>query len=1131
MTYETRKDLFSVMKTIKPLIVLMLSICCFVRFACGENAEKYSSYMIVESLANIDIKDVSEGVKTGKGGILKNGQKKCLVRINYKNKSDDWERVSFKFKTSADAKVAIAFAGEWLKGKDGKMLKCCFFYDDVKIDGIQIPNGGFENALKEWRPSSLSFPARIMTSKDTAKEGKRYLRSWSGSYVAQDFEAKKDVWYELSFYVRYAGVLSENDVDSPIDISKQGNFSTENLSELGAKAGLSKLPKGKTEIGGINFRIIDPEKNRGKNAVLFHSKVSPKGVWRLITENVNGGRWLYLLHTSFYSGKADTYNGDVIITSMDGTVVKYQLRRAKQTWLFDDSREKTGNVLKVWSADNEKKTGNLYLSKFEIPVTAADKIEIRSAANDAMVLLAATVSDKNVPTIETKILGTDKFTPVDMPDNIYIKEGSALDQSHFFANEKSGDRGRVILSERGTLAFEKTPEKDARFKGFSEHMRSHFGSLPPEERHGEIERYAKSFKVNGYNFARGTYGVGDLSHSPRREEHIDVLDKLLAEFKKNGVYVHHVWYRAPVEDYHFYIRDDVKLRTVFGDAHVRGVWKKAAEDTLNHVNKYTGVAFKDDPTIACVELYNELAICFSRMDESSKFDPRDTILPETKKLVLAKWRAWLKKRYNNDISALNNSWGKILRRNYNYKNFDEVECVVRGNTDWEKCCWDHLEEFVAFGKKVVRDAGYKGLIVQNNLGTSIYGSGVRSRTTDFVIFDTYFAHPSSFNAQSAACSQKSSIERLADYWRGIAGTKLDGRPFGVAEYNHCFWNKYRHEFPAVFAPYSAFQNFSTLVIHESAIAVKPTPPRHVGFFNVFNSPAAKVSELFSCAAFIRGDVKKSGKKILLNVSGDFLANNAASAYSVNSNQTQLSLLVGFASKFEGAIPESAEAIIPKAPDMKIIPTGSSEIIAEAWFHSVVDSKDKTFDLAKFVDVMRENKILSKENKTDIAKGIYQTDTGQITLDRTNMTLSVVTPKSEILAFSQKLSGGANALKSVSTSVPASVGLCALDGRKLGKSSRLVLTYLTREANIGMALSPNDEIAAGQGTGPVALENGILKAKIALDAKKSYAVYPLAFNGERRGKIPFEMFGGVMEIEIDNSKLKNGATPFFEIVAE
>lgn len=162
------------------------------------------------------------------------------------------------------------------------MLKCCFFYDDVKIDGIQIPNGGFENALKEWRPSSLSFPARIMTSKDTAKEGKRYLRSWSGSYVAQDFEAKKDVWYELSFYVRYAGVLSESDADSPIDISKQGNFSTENLSELGAKAGLSKLPKGKTEIGGINFRIIDPEKNRAKTPFCSIQKFPPKAFGGLL---------------------------------------------------------------------------------------------------------------------------------------------------------------------------------------------------------------------------------------------------------------------------------------------------------------------------------------------------------------------------------------------------------------------------------------------------------------------------------------------------------------------------------------------------------------------------------------------------------------------------------------------------------------------------------------------------------------------------------------------------------------------------------------------------------------------------------------------------------------------------------
>ena len=1099
--------------------------------AHGSMHKDCGAYIIIESVANLEFKDPSPGAVVAKSPIVKNNVKKCLIRVNYTNSGDAWEKVSLKFKADADAPVTIAFAGKWVS-KDGKMLPLASMYDDVRIDGVQIPNGGFENGLKFWRPERLVPPAKIMGKE--AYEGSRCLRTWSQAYIAQDINAVKDKWYELSFVTRPFGAVSEDSDDVPLDISKSANFSTSDIKKFKSRFDLSKLPIGAVKLGGISFNILDASSSGGKNAVLFKSKDAPEGIAKLTFERPDGGNWLYLLHTSFYSGSGPSRNGEITMEGSNGTFVRYPLFRGRDTWLFEDVREKFGNVFPVWSADKKSGLGKIYISKYQIPAGLTDKIEIKSEVNDTVILLGATVSNKDVPTIRTKTFGLSNFTPVDMPDCIYVKEGSALDLSGFFEKESSGDRGRVILSERGTLAFEKTPGKDARFKGFSEHMRSHFRSLPKDARRAEIARYAASFKANGYNFARGTYGAGDLEHVPEplKEEAMDILDMQLAEFKKNGIYIHHVFYRVPLEDYNFYIRDDVKLRTVFGDPFVRAAWKKCAEDSLNHVNRYTGIALKDDPMLVCVELYNELAICFSRMDENSKFDPKDTILPETKKLVMSKWRAWLKKRYGGDIAALNAAWSGFFGRAVSYKNFDEVECIVYRNPDWEKCCWDHLEEFIGFARKVVRGTGYKGLIVQNNLGTAIYGSGVRSRTTDYVIFDTYFSHPSSFNASSASCGQRSSIDTYADYWRSIATTKIDGRPFGVAEYNHCFWNKYRHEMAAMFAPYSAFQNFSVLTIHESAVAVSPKAPKHVGFFNVFNSPAAKVSELFSVSSFIRGDVKKAKRKILMEVSSDFLKNNPGSVRALNSKQTILALLTGFASKFEGEVPESAENIKPRAPDMTISPVGSSEIIAEAWYHSVVEGGDTEFNIRKFSEILREKKILSKDNKTDVEKGIYQTDTGQITLDNGNLTLSVETPRTEIVALSKKLSGNLKTLRSVSTTVPASVGLVSLDGKKLGKSGRLILAYLTREANLGMKLSPDDIVAAGQGDGPVALENGILKAEIALNPSAKYSVYPLAFNGERREKIPFKFDkDGIMTVSIDNSALKNGSTPFFEIVAE
>lgn len=70
-----------------------------------------------------------------------------------------------------------------------------------------------------------------------------------------------------------------------------------------------------------------------------------------------------------------------------------------------------------------------------------------------------------------------------------------------------------------------------------------------------------------------------------------------------------------------------------------------------------------------------------------------------------------------------------------------------------------------------------------------------------------------------------------------------------------------------------------------------------------------------------------------------------------------------------------------------------------------------------------------------------------------------------------------------------------------------------------------------GTPPILMKNGILKAKLKLDPAKKFAVYPLALNGLRREKLPLQFKDGILKIEIDNSKLPNGATSMFEIVAE
>ncbi len=269
-------------------------------------------------------------------------------------------------------------------------------------------------------------------------------------------------------------------------------------------------------------------------------------------------------------------------------------------------------------------------------------------------------------------------------------------------------------------------------------------------------------------------------------------------------------------------------------------------------------------------------------------------------------------------------------------------------------------------------------------------------------------------------------------------------------------------------------------------------------------------------------------RIDIAVSDDFLQNNTRSVRAFNSSQTQYMLLTGFGAAFGGDVPKAVKGVKFRPADMTLSPVGSSEIVSEAWYHSVKDGGG-AFDLEKFVSTMREKGILPPDNITDAKRGILQSDTGEITVDMKKCSMKVSTPRTEIAAMQSPTETRLGALKIVSADVPSSIGVVSLDGAKISDSSRLMFMFITREGNTDMVLSYDKTASAYGGRVPMVMKKGTVRAELRLDPRSRYEVYPVALNGERRAKIPFEFSGGVMKIAIDNSKLPNGATPFFEIV--
>ena len=1116
----------------KKLLLLALFALPFVAHSKSKlNAEAY--VVVVSPKMRFEVVDVDK-TSSAEVGKLKHGDDKVddIVRFKHRNQTEAWENVSFKVKALDSGEVSFTLSGVH-KFKDGVRQCYALAYDDFKLNGKPFENGSFDDGLKKWT-ASTNYPTKVMT--ETLPNGKinNYLRAWSLTYATQKFYFEAGKTYEFTFKIRPIGKMNIKTGEVPLDISKYANIDLSKFGVFKSKLNLANLDYSRKNFGGVNFNLIQPSQNNGNGGIVFASKGRRKNIEKIeiSPKEVIVGRYLYLLHTSFYAYTPDIDVAKLKLTSADGITKEYKIQRRRDSWLFTDERNYHANILPVYYADPAKRTGKLYLSRFDIPDGSLSKVEIESCFGDAFILLGATTSPKGVPTVEIVPFDNSKWVKADIPMDMEVKKGSPLDQSVFFDDKPAGTYGRVILSERGTLAFEKTPHKDARFKGFSEYSVGYFAKRPMPDRIEAIKRYAQSFKKTGYNSARISFEVlkDDMSDYDR-EVLYDTADRLIAELKKNGVYVHLtlVWYRLGLKDYQFYIRDDVKLRAVFGDPHVRSLWKKTAEFVLNHYNPYTGMRWKDDPVFICAEYYNELAICFSRMDETSKFHPKDTILPETKKLVMSKWHKWLKNRYGGSISKLNSAWEKNLKKKFNFKRFNEVPCIVKGNDDWTRCCWDHLEDFVCFAEKVVEDAGYKGLKVQNNLGPISYGVAVRSRTTDYVIANTYNSHPTSFNYNDAMCSQGDCISGMAGYWRGIASMKINNRPFFVTEYNHCFWNMSRYQFPTIFAPLSAYQNFAGLTIHSDAVPSQKlqNPPR-LGAFAVAYSPVARASELVSSSTFIRGDVKPAKHRVDIKFTEDFMKNNDNATKAVSTFQSRIMLMTGYATAFDGRQPKAVQNVKVKPADFTISPVGSSEVLSEAWFHSVIDNKDSKFDLKTFVENMRQKGVLSPDNKTDISNGIFHTDTEEIYMDTKKIIMKVVTDCTELVSMKNPKVMRLKSLKVVSCDTPSTIGAVSLDGKPISSSDRLMLLFVTRESNSDMKLTEDGVISKGAGKAPILLLKSKMRAELRLDPNAKYEVYPIALNGERRAKLPFVFEDGVMKIEIDNSKLPNGATPFFEI---
>ena len=113
-----------------------------------------------------------------------------------------------------------------------------------------------------------------------------------------------------------------------------------------------------------------------------------------------------------------------------------------------------------------------------------------------------------------------------------------------------------------------------------------------------------------------------------------------------------------------------------------------------------------------------------------------------------------------------------------------------------------------------------------------------------------------------------------------------------------------------------------------------------------------------------------------------------------------------------------------------------------------------------------------------------------------------------------------------SSTDGCIALTSVDGMPLEKSRRLVLLYMTEEANSGMILAADRATMLKSGNTPILARTGTLEATVRRTG--NWKLYALAPDGSRSEELPAAHSAEGLEIHLDTAALRHGPTPFFEL---
>ena len=711
-----------------------------------------------------------------------------------------------------------------------------------------------------------------------------------------------------------------------------------------------------------------------------------------------------------------------------------------------------------------------------------------------------------------------------------IEPGSALDFSALgFADPPAGKHGRLLARPDGQFAFADSPDKPRRFYGLNLCFSAQYLSKE------QADRLAERLMRLGYNAVRLHHYEGELTQGQTNTttlnpQKLDQFDYLMAALIRRGIYLTTdlyvsrsvPWREVGIDRDGRIPMDTFKILVPVHQGAFEN-WKQFTRALLGHVNPYTNRRYAEEPALAWLSMINE--------GNFGNFFRDIQTFPEWKQA----WNRWLAGRYA-DRAALAGAWGQELKADENPgEGTVQLPEGLSGSSLRARDCIAFLSdterEMVQRMKAFLRDElGCRALVANANSWTYFVTDQAARAVYDYVDDHFYVDHPRFLQrpwSLPSHCPNTSPLADGATGGRSKTFTRLFDKPFTITEYNYSGPGRYRGVGGILTGALGALQGWGGIwrFAYCHSREAEFTAGR-MGYFDLASDPLSQAAERASLCLFLRGDLQAAPHSVAIAMTEAELAQPAKRIPRLAPNWHWLAWVTRIGTQ----VVPSAQAM---PPHTWVLPLGWQSSPPAASAPQLLPLDPYSVDDDRLWTAVREKIQLRPSNPTDPARKVYQSETGEITIDAPRDTLVLDTPRTAggFAPAGQTLETGG--LRVTLEGSDATVWVSALDDRPIGSSQRLLVTHLTDLQNTGIRYAePARQTLLEWGQMPHLVRAGKAVIALRLNTLRHYRVRVLTPGGKRLAKVDAQVEGGMLRFTADVAGDPSaGARMLYEVVAE